>query len=164
MKFINIKLLPLFLFLCIQSCWGQTGYGGSIQCSYPNSPTSSSKYGNCPAGRYCDVYSQQIYTSTSGGSTGFSAFYAYCRSCQAGTYQGASAQVYECTNCAAGLYSLNGAAACTSCSAGQYNLGGSSSCLPCTPGTFSVSGASVCQNCPVGQYSSSFATVCTTCA
>ena len=51
------------------------------------------------------------------------------RSCRAGTYSAAGAQI--CTSCPAGKYSAAGAATCTSCPSGQGSLPGSSSCVKC---------------------------------
>ena len=71
-----------------------------------------------------------------------------CNSCDSGTFTmeiGATSRS-SCSLCAAGTYSLSGAALCTRCAPGTDSIEGSGSCKPCEKGEYSTYGE--CILCP----------------
>ena len=82
-----------------------------------------------------------------------------CAACPGGKYT-TSYNALQCTACAAGQFTLPGAAGCTDCAVGRYHPSSGSTCHACSAGKYSVwtSGQSRsnpltnCWHCPSGKF------------
>lgn len=71
---------------------------------------------------------------------------------------------YQCSSCADGHVSPQGATACTDCGNGEEPNFDKSACQQCSAGKFAVAAHASCQSCPPGKYAASTGlSVCTDC-
>eukprot|EP00941_MAST-03F_sp_MAST-3F-sp1_P001240 g1240.t1 len=121
---------------------------------------------NCSSGSFSGNAGSSSCTACGTGSTSASGASSCIKmqvqNCTAGKFLDSG----QCSNCAAGKSSLNGATQCFSCPAGKYNETSGSSCSNCSAGTSSSQGATSSTNCTAcssGSYATAGA-LCTACA
>jgi len=118
--------------------------------------TTCKQCASCPAGSYvngagvCSACADS-YSSAAGSKSCY-------RVCSAGLY----GSYPSCTECPAGSFSSQGAAACTKCAANQVSQGGSKACQTCPANTYPVNSA-YCNACPYGTSASAGSVSCTPC-
>ena len=124
----------------------------------------------CPSGFYCPRPSISIpvndgfVAKSDANGIGVATGATLIEPCAAGKFKNDSAAT-ECTGCAAGEFSLAGAASCTSCRAGTYqNEKDRASCPVCIDGQYSSVGSTSCKDCEKGKHGVAAHDKCVACA